>query len=141
MHRVVLSVFLILLVTSARADDDRPRAAADPLAACQLTLARASRQLGDGIRRQVGKCIAAGFHCLTAADVDPTTCCAALATRCTAEGEKLARVRARFAGAVRVGRCASVPFAAVVDAEGLGFERAGRACACLTPPVAVVDLL
>src|SRR5438477_7313567 len=103
---LVVGALLILVPTVPRADTSP-----GPLDACQLALARASRQLGDDIRRNVGRCIATGLRCLTGAEAEQSACCAAAAPGCQAQAAKLARMELRFAGRVLVGRCAAVPFA------------------------------
>jgi hypothetical protein len=126
------------LVTNARAADfGRPTP--DPITACQSALARASRQLGGSVRSQIGRCIGAGVHCLTAG-TDVSACCVAATPRCQAQERKLAGAAQRFAENIASGRCARIPLATVLASDGLGFENAAAACQCLSTPVDVVDL-
>jgi hypothetical protein len=137
---VALVSVLALPVTHAQADDVMARAGArDPLTACQQALVRATRQLADGIRREIGKCVAAGVRCLAAAS-DPDACCATVAARCRVATRALTRMERRFPARVVTGRCAQVPFATILDPTGLGFAAAADTCRCLPTATDVTDL-
>ncbi len=136
MRVIGLAIVLLLVPAVPHAQQPTP----NPLAACQLSLARASRQLGDATRRNIGRCIATGLRCLTGTGSDEGACCAAAAPRCAAQAIRLARAEQRFAGRVRVGRCAAVPFSTILDPSGLGFSTAADACRCLAVPTEVTDL-
>ncbi|HEY2388703.1 MAG TPA: hypothetical protein VGK30_17240 [Candidatus Binatia bacterium] len=138
MRALVFALALVLL-TPARSLAQQSQPTPNPLDACQQNLARASRSLGDNTRRGLGRCIAAGLRCLTGS-ADAAACCTAAAPRCVNQATKIARAEQRFAGRVRTGRCAAVPFATILDPAGLGFATAGDACRCLTAPVEVTDL-
>jgi hypothetical protein len=140
MRTLAITFLVVFFAVDARADDGALRPTSDPITACQDALARASRQLGDGIRRQVGRCIAAGVRCLTADGADPGTCCAAAAPRCQAQQLTLARAAQRFAAKLASGRCTHIVFSTVLDPNGLGFASAARICRCLPQPTEVADL-
>ncbi len=143
MRTLAIASVLITMTMSAAtvsAVDTAPRPTLDPVSACQAALARASRKLGDTIRREVGKCIATGMHCLTAASADPSACCAAAIPRCQAQERRLARAAQRFALTVGSGRCTRVAFSTVLEPDGLGFESAAQTCRCLPTPTMVTDL-
>lgn len=138
---IVMLLFVSLVGTTSAHGDGPPRAlVSDPLGACQQALARATRQLGDGIRREIGKCIAAGMHCLTTAADDPAACCAAAAPRCRAQERKLALARGRLVSRIATGRCAALPIATILEPTGLGFATSADTCRCLPTPRAVSDL-
>jgi hypothetical protein len=136
MRPLLLAIALLLLVPSASLAQQTP----NPLDACQQSLARASRSLGDSTRRSVGRCIAAGLRCLTGNATDQRLCCLTAAPRCSAQAVKIARAEQRFAGRVRIGRCAAVPFATILDPTGLGFASSADTCRCLSVPTEVTDL-
>ncbi|MBI3767065.1 MAG: hypothetical protein HY271_01065 [Deltaproteobacteria bacterium] len=140
MRTLAIVLLVVFLAVDAHADDVAVRPTSDPVTACQEALARASRQLGDGIRRQVGRCIAAGVRCLTTDGADPSACCAAAAPRCHAQQLKLARDAQRFAVKVASGCCTRIAFSTVLDANGLGFASAAHTCQCLPAPTEVADL-
>jgi hypothetical protein len=139
MRTLAITFLVVLSAADARANDAAPRPTADPVVACQVALARASRQLGDGIRRQVGRCLAAGAHCLTTGS-NPAACCSTAAPRCHALELKLTRTAQRFAASLATGRCTRVAFASVLDPDVLGFESAAQTCRCLPSPTEVADL-
>jgi hypothetical protein len=136
MRALVLAIALVLLLPSASLAQPTP----NPLDACQGSLARASRSLGDNTRRTLGRCVAAGLRCLTGNATDQRLCCLTAAPRCAAQAIKIARAEQRFAGRVRVGRCAAVPFATILDQTGLGFASSADTCRCLSVPTEVTDL-
>jgi hypothetical protein len=138
----IASVLITMTMSAATvsAFDTAPRPTPDPVSACQAALARASRKLGDTIRREVGKCIATGMRCLTAASADPSACCAAAIPHCQAQERRLARNAQRFALTVGSGRCTRVAFSTILEPDGLGFESAAQTCRCLPTPTMVMDL-
>ncbi len=135
----IVAAFCAVLVAGARAEDSS-RSMPDPAAACQTELAHASRRLGDGVRLQVGRCIAAGMRCLTADTAGVDTCCAAAAPRCRAQEVKLSRAALRFAASVATGRCARLALPIVLDPAGLGFASAAATCQCFPAATDVIDL-
>jgi hypothetical protein len=137
---VIVLVLVLTLPLDARGAEVASPPTPDPVSACQAAIARTSRQLGDGIRSQIGKCIATGVRCLTAAATDLEACCAAAAPRCHAQEQKLARAAQRFAATLAHGRCARIAFDTVLDPNGLGFERAAETCRCLPAQTDVADL-
>ena len=137
MNIAAMTLLLALLVTDARAVE---RAPADPLAACQVALARAGRKLGDRLRGEIGACLALGVGCLTADGGDRAACCTAAAARCRARVGKIAKAKRRYVARLRAGRCARVRFGTVTAADGLGFESAAQTCSCLDPDAEVRDL-
>ena len=138
--RIPVLALVLALTLDARTGAAEPRSAVDPVGACQAAIALASRQLGDGLRRQIGKCIAAGVRCLTTEAADLDACCAAATPRCRAHEAKLARVSQRFANGLASGRCARIGFDTVLDPNGLGFASAAQTCRCLPTPTTVADL-
>lgn len=111
-----------------------------PLAVCQETIRTAGLRLGVEARRVLSACFTAGIECVAGDPASAAACCDRAAGRCRSRLGKLENATARFATFVRHRRCAVVPFADVLAADGLGYAALSEVCGGLEPRAAVDDL-
>ena len=111
-----------------------------PLAVCQDTIRTAGLRLGSDARRALSACFTAGIECVAGDAATAAACCERAAVRCRSRLATLERATARFARFVQNRRCADVPFADVLAADGLGYAALADVCGALAPRASVDDL-
>src|SRR5690606_9540241 len=111
-----------------------------PLAVCQDTIRTASIRLAAEARRTVSACVTAGIECAVDDPAELDDCCRTAARRCRGRLDRLERARSRFARYLGNRRCAEVPLADVLAANGLGYEVVADECGALDPPATLAEL-
>jgi len=107
--------------------------------ACQERIRTASAELAASVRAAFAECLRGALPCILD-QAGSASCCAAATTPCVRQAEEIAAAGAAFVADVVAPVCLALPFADLMDEDGLDFARTTAACLRLDPPLVVDGL-